>query len=67
MVGRVFADGSIEFLYQHRSDDGSLQSGHCRSKPERLPDGRLRLYETWQWSTGDRSSGTSIVEEESST
>ena len=38
-------------------------SGECRSVPTLLPDGRLRLDEEWRWTTGDRSSGRSIVEE----
>lgn len=67
MVGRVLDQGELDFLYQHLSDDGSLHSGRCQSRPEYLPDGRLRLHESWQWSTGDRSTGTSIVEEEAAT
>lgn len=63
MVGRVFDDGRLEFLYQHLSDDLELRSGRCQSRPEQLPDGRLRLHESWQWSNGDLSSGTSVVEE----
>lgn len=35
--------------------------------PEILPDGRIRLHERWQWTNGDGSSGTSIVEELPST
>jgi hypothetical protein len=38
-------------------------TGICRSTPEILPDGRIRLHEKWQWTSGDRSSGESIVEE----
>lgn len=37
--------------------------GQCRSVPEVLEDKRYRLHESWQWLTGDRSSGTSVVEE----
>jgi hypothetical protein len=63
MVGRVLEGGRLEFLYQHLTDAGQLRHGHCLSIPELLPDGRLRLHETWQWANGDRSEGTSIVEE----
>ncbi len=31
--------------------------------PEVLPDGRLRLREVWQWTSGDLSQGESVVEE----
>ena len=63
IVGRVNADGSLEFLYQHLSDEGELRSGHCESKPEILPDGRIRLHETWRWTSGDPTSGESVLEE----
>jgi hypothetical protein len=28
-----------------------------------LGNGKIRLHETWQWTSGDFSSGTSIIEE----
>ena len=63
MLGTVTPDGSLDFCYQHVTDAGELRSGKCRSVPERLPDGRLRLHETWQWTSGDQSCGASIVEQ----
>jgi hypothetical protein len=38
-------------------------TGRCHSIPEQLSDGRIRLHEQWQWTSGDLSSGESIVEE----
>jgi len=38
-------------------------TGVCRSRLEILADGRYRLHEDWQWTSGDLSSGSSIVEE----
>jgi len=64
IVGRVLADHSLDFCYQHLTDSGELRSGRCQSTPELLPDGRLRLHERWQWSTGDRSSGESVIQSE---
>lgn len=63
MVGLVREEGVLEFCYQHLTDEGELRSGQCRSVPEVLADGRLRLHEEWQWSNGDRSAGRSIVDE----
>ena len=37
--------------------------GTCISTPGRLPDGRLRFKEEWQWLSGDLSSGYSESEE----
>jgi hypothetical protein len=38
-------------------------TGKCFSKPEILINGKIRLHETWQWTSGDFLSGTSIIEE----
>lgn len=35
----------------------------CISKPELTEDGKIRLYEDWKWTLGDKSSGKSIMEE----
>jgi hypothetical protein len=42
---------------------GEFMAGECHSTPEVLPDGRIRLHERWQWTTGDRSRGESVIEE----
>jgi hypothetical protein len=63
LLGEVAADGSLQFRYHHYNRAGEYRSGRCESTPQILPDGRIRLHERWQWTNGDRSSGTSIVEE----
>jgi hypothetical protein len=63
MVGLVLEGGELEFCYQHVTDEGELRSGRCRSVPEVMGDGRLRLQESWKWTSGDLSEGRSIVEE----
>jgi hypothetical protein len=63
LLARVEADGHLDMRYQHLNADGIWMTGVCRSTPEVLPDGRLRLHERWRWTSGDGSSGTSIVEE----
>ena len=55
--------GHLDMRYQHVNQNGELQTGKCHTRPEVLKDGRLRLHETWQWTSGDLSSGESIVEE----
>ena len=55
--------GNLEMRYQHLNRDGFLMTGVCRTRPELLPDGRLRLHETWQWTSGDGAAGTSVLEE----
>ena len=61
IVGLVREDDSLDLCYQHLTEAGELRSGRCHSTPERLPDGRLRLHERWQWSDGGE--GESTIEE----
>ena len=56
-------DGVLDARYGHVNISGDLMTGECRSTPEVLGDGRIRLYEAWRWTSGDRSSGRSVVEE----
>ena len=63
LVATVDDDGRLDMRYAHVNDAGELMTGVCTSTPETLPDGRLRLHEVWQWTSGDGSSGTSILEE----
>jgi hypothetical protein len=52
----------LDFRYVQLTRDGSTAAGHCVSRVVELPDGRLRLEETWEWESrpGD---GSSVVEE----
>jgi hypothetical protein len=55
--------GRLDMRYQQVASDGSIKTGQCASTPEVLPDGRLRLHETWRWTEGASGEGTSVVEE----
>lgn len=63
MIAAVNADGTLEARYQQVSVDGTIKTGRCRSTPEFLPDGRVRLHEEWAWTEGDLGAGSSVVEE----
>ncbi len=63
LIARVDDEGALDMRYQHITTDGTLKTGICESKPEILPDGRLRLYERWRWTCGGYEQGESIVEE----
>ena len=63
LVAKVSANDALEMRYQHINSSGELMTGKCFSAPEILDDGRIRLYEKWQWTSGDLSSGESIIEE----
>jgi hypothetical protein len=63
LIARMLAGGRLDMRYHHLNDKGDFMLGKCLSIPERLPDGRLRFKEEWQWLSGDRSSGYSEIEE----
>ena len=63
LIAKVDDKGNLDMRYQHLNAKGELMTGKCFSTPEILTDGRIRLYEKWQWTSGDFSSGESVVEE----
>lgn len=63
LCGLVDAEGGLDFRYSHVNELGQIMTGCCTSTPTVLADGRIRLQESWQWTSGDRSSGHSEVEE----
>ena len=63
LLGTAAADGTLTFTYHHVNAEGHLMTGRCRSTVTILDDGRYRLNEDWQWTSGDRSRGQSVVEE----
>ncbi|MFF4538590.1 hypothetical protein [Streptomyces aureus] len=56
----------LDFRYVQLKTDGTTASGHCVSQVVDLPDGRVRLEETWTWES-QPGAGTSVVEEPSGT
>ena len=63
MVGVIRNDDTLDLRYQHVSTRGEIRSGRCRSTPEVLADGRVRLQEAWEWTEGGVGAGTSTVEQ----
>ena len=63
IIGLVDDRGHINFRYQHLTYDGYLMTGRCKSRPEIMENGKIRLHERWQWTCSDRSKGTSVLEE----
>lgn len=62
LIGLVDEAGNIDMRYQQVNEKGELMTGICKSKPK-VENGKLRLYESWQWTSGDKSKGDSILEE----
>ncbi len=63
LIAVVNNNGEIDMRYHQINRKGETMTGICKSTPEILPNGKIRLYEEWQWTSGDCSKGTSILEE----
>ena len=63
LLGKVDALGNIDMRYHQINVKGELMTGTCYSTPEILPNGKIRLHEKWQWTSGDRSKGETVLEE----
>ena len=63
LIGLVNEKGEIDMRYHQVNDRNELMTGICHSVPEILATGKIRLYETWQWTSGDLSKGQSVIEE----
>ena len=63
LIGLVDATGKIEMRYHQVNNQDELMTGICISTPEILENGKIRLHENWEWTSGDQSKGSSIIEE----
>lgn len=63
LIGLVDENGKIEMSYHQVSTKGELMTGICSSKPELTKNGKIKLYEKWEWTSGDKSTGESVLEE----
>jgi hypothetical protein len=60
LLGKVVND-SIELVYHHLNTNHEIMMGKCRSFPDFLPDGKIKIKEFWQWTCKDNSFGESII------
>ena len=63
LMGLVDEKGNINMRYHQVNQKGELMTGKCFSKPELMDNGKIKLHETWKWTSGDCSTGNSIIEE----
>lgn len=63
LIAKILDNDCLEMRYQHLNSNHELMTGICFSTPEILPDGKIRLYEKWQWTCKDLLTGESIIEE----
>lgn len=63
LIGLVDNNSIITMRYHQINNKGELMTGICTSKPEIDSDGKIKLHESWEWTSGDKSKGTSILHE----
>ena len=63
LIALVDDEGRLDMRYQHINNKNELMTGSCISTPAILANGKIRLYEKWQWTCGNNSTGESIIEE----
>jgi len=64
LIGLVDEIGNIDMRYHQVNNKGEIMTGICKSKPEIMENGKIRLHESWEWTSGDKSKGKSIIEEQ---
>ena len=63
LIAIVDENGGLDMRYHQINDRGEIMTGFCKSTPEIMENGKIRLYEKWQWTSGDFSEGNSVLEE----
>jgi len=63
LIALVDEQGNLDMRYHQVNDKGEITTGICKSTPEQLPNGKIRMHEKWQWTSGDCSEGESLLEE----
>lgn len=63
LIGLVDNEGNISMSYHQVNEEGELRSGVCESTCVIMNNGKVRLNEAWEWTSGDRSKGSSVLEE----
>lgn len=61
LIGLVDKNGTIDMRYHQINQEGAILTGKCTSTPEIMENGKIRLHEKWEWTSGDFSKGTSTL------
>ncbi|MGW5053470.1 hypothetical protein [Actinokineospora sp. NPDC004072] len=63
LTGLCSPDGVVSFAYTMVLTDGRVISGHSVNTPDHLPDGRIRLTESWERYGPNAERGESTIVE----
>ncbi len=62
LIGRVLTKNTFEIRYQHINQAGEIKTGYCKTIVSKSPKG-LQLDEKWEWTSGGKGKGTSVLVE----
>ena len=63
LIGSVSDNGELDFVYHHMNQDMKVKTGKCHSVPTVMENGKIKLSEQWEWTSGDFSKGESLLVE----
>lgn len=63
LIGSVSDNGELDFVYHHMNRDMKVKTGKCHSVPTVMENGKIKLSEQWEWTSGDFSKGESLLVE----
>ncbi|MDQ3803204.1 MAG: n-acetylglutamate synthase [Acidobacteriota bacterium] len=63
LLARADERGELDVRFQQLTAAGELKTGRGLSRVEVLPDARLRLRETWEFTSGATGGGEAVFEE----
>lgn len=63
LIGIVHEDDSLEFRYNHVNTRHEIRGGKCKSIPKLTSEGKIELYEKWQWLDREQNEGESLIRE----
>ena len=53
LKGSVSDNGELDFVYHHMNRDMKVKTGKCHSVPTVMENGKIKLSEQWEWTSGD--------------
>ena len=62
LCGHFTSENTLLFRYGHWDHEGAYRSGTCISTMSHQPDGRIRLYEQWNWDDETQQGESTLVE-----
>ncbi|MES2646734.1 MAG: hypothetical protein V4717_07675 [Bacteroidota bacterium] len=63
LIGRMAKNGDCQINYLQLNNGNEINTGVSQSATEFLNDGRIILYEDWEWTGNKTGGGRSVIEE----